>query len=68
MKLARSFGWTPRVLVLLTLALLWFPVGNGFAQGKADGDKPAAAKKADADKADADNGDRKSTRLNSSHW
>jgi K(+)-stimulated pyrophosphate-energized sodium pump len=62
MKLARSFGWTPRVLVLLTLALLWFPVGNGFAQDKADGDKAAAvdkagADKADADKADADNGD-----------
>ena len=57
MKLAKSFGWTPRVLVLLTLALLWFPVGNGFAQDTSDGDKPAAAKKADADKGDADKGD-----------
>ena len=57
MKLAKSFGWTPRVLVLLTLALLWFPVGNGFAQDTSDGDKPAADKKADADKGDADKGD-----------
>jgi len=57
MKLAKPTGWSPRVVVLLALALVWFPLGNGFAQEKSDGDKPAAAEKADAENAGAEKAD-----------
>ena len=57
MKLAKSIGRSPRVLVLLALALLWFPLANSFAQEKSDGDKPADVEQADDEQADDEQAD-----------